>query len=221
MPHAEPFAFARRATDVQHVEHAAAHIAQPISETLGAICRGRRRFRRYAPEKHPHHVHQAKGAREDDWKPEEDANFAVVRIFGLAKHAAELHNLQIQLRDRCDVDVLSDAIGKRGIYAVDDPDDLQCREEWDRGQETSLATCFGPHQSADGNGCNDRQNHRKRPNQAGDAALLALVVKYEVAFSASGASIASIAGRATGIAGIGIGTANSARACLCARTRQR
>jgi hypothetical protein len=35
---AEPFAFAGRVTDVQHVEHAAAHIAQPISETLGAIC---------------------------------------------------------------------------------------------------------------------------------------------------------------------------------------
>jgi hypothetical protein len=33
---------------------------------------------------------------------------------------------------------LSDAIGKRGIYVVDDPDDLQCREEWDRGQKTSF-----------------------------------------------------------------------------------
>ena len=101
----------RAKRSVQHIQHAAAHTAQLIPEPLRAINGRRLGLVRVGsrwsepPESQARHIHQAKGAHKDEWKPEEGFDFAVVRLFLLGKYAAMLHDLQIKLRYRGDADV--------------------------------------------------------------------------------------------------------------------
>jgi hypothetical protein len=46
------------------------------------------------------------------------------RVLRVAEHAAVLHDFEVQLRDRRDVDVVRDPGRERDVEVVDHPDDL-------------------------------------------------------------------------------------------------
>jgi hypothetical protein len=73
-------------------------------------------------------IEQAKGRRDNDREPEAEADFCEIRLFRLAEYAPMLHDLQVQLCDRCESDVLGHTGREGDVYVGDHPNDLNRKQ---------------------------------------------------------------------------------------------